>query len=376
MANKEKRLKLEEAEREAQASLSLCLAQKKREYGKLRVPKKKSSSELYDILGAYSFKEKEINSLESYAAKSYNLDRQKEFLIRHLYVKYPVPKFFFNLFTSQRPDHFGFNWFFCLAQGGSFQKLVKDLMTKKEVISFLEAPEDYTVEQAFWFAKMHHRGLPGGLIKKLIFDKDLFFGVNVLNVGHHERFNEAINFYGKYYKDMDERTFGEVTDFIKHKFADAAFSLKGRTLNSVKTLSNEWHVLVQKAQFGQKVSWAGIQNKIWVHEEEKQNIIWEIRELKSNHDLINEGRKLRHCIGGYVTSCLNGGCNIFSLRKYYFNTLNEIIKNRVTIEKRGKELVQVRGLMNRLPDKEEIRIIRKWAEIFGYNYEPPKNRWY
>ena len=78
-------------------------------------------------------------------------------------------------------------------------------------------------------------------------------------------------------------------------------------------------------------------------------------------DLVNEGNKLRHCVGSYVSSVATGQEYILYLRKKsepdvpYF-TVNVDTKNKVR---------QIHGLCNcNLPDK--LRpIVDAWAKKFG-----------
>src|SRR5205814_7389556 len=110
-------------------------------------------------------------------------------------------------------------------------------------------------------------------------------------------------------------TFGEIADFLAWKLRnDRAFSLKGRTLTSVIKLTNEWHVLMQKAKLGHKVEWKGMGIPDWEHEAKDR--IWTVSELLNNRELLNEGRKQKHCVYSYVQACAFGRTAIFSLRAY------------------------------------------------------------
>jgi hypothetical protein len=275
----------------------------------------------------------------------------------------------YNLFLVKRND-IGFEWFFCLAQGGSFQKLVKDVLTKKECIAFLAAPDDYDTDQAFWFAKLHNSGISQKIIHGLIVRKE-FFRVASIRAESVARYADVIQFYAKYHAEMDDMTFDEITDYIRANAHRGDFTLRGRTLNSVIALSTEWHRESMNAKYGAKVAWDGKRMKPWYKDEKE--IIWEIVELKTNHDLITEGRKQHNCISSYVSSCINGYCNIFSLRRFHAHTLVEMVKNRITFEVRGNSIVQIRGNSNRNANDEEMRVLRKFALDSGFTVM--KSRW-
>ena len=367
MANK---LKRQEEEQESLDRINRLTNRLKLSKRKVKPPKKKSNKELYTALGLELYSEYAIRPLETYKVKSFNLEKQQIDLIKHLYVKYPVPNFMYNIFFESKAV-FGFEWFFCLAQGGSFQKLAKDFMTKKECVLFLSAPEDYKfVLDGIWFAKMKNLNIPKSFIDKLIFDKDFFNGQIFVphknNVEYFSKYDEVFNFYAKYHQDIDSLTFDEITDFIKYKvYNDKEFSLKGRTLNSVKMLSNEWHVLTQKAELGGRSEWTGMGLKTWSREEYDKDsgteAIWEILELTTNHALINEGRKQKHCVASYVGSCKGGSLNIFSARKYNAATFREWEKNRITIAVRNGAITESRGNSNRPMNPTEKRIVKLFA---------------
>ena len=376
MANKLKRKELEEKEQKKNASV---LSQLKRKKTRNPILKKKNGSEIYSSLGLHFFQSKEIRSLQIYSPKSYNLQRQKESLIRHLYVKYGIPKFMYKWFDKVNFDSYIFDYVFCIAQGGSFQKLVKGILTKKECIEFLKAPDDSSFEEAVWFAKMKLKNIPIKFINGLL-KKDIFQRVDIFDEEELEKYTEIIDFFAKYHEEIDKNTFDEISDFIRHSYrihGEEPFSLKGRTVNSVKVLSNTWHIETQNLKIGKNTYWKAKDLKEpWLYEEEKNNVIWEVTELTSTKDLINEGRINRHCVGSYLLSVSNGDCVIYSLRLFDSRTLEEMRKSRITMEKRHNELVQCRGLQNRLPNPEENRIIRKFASKMNLIYEPNRNRWY
>jgi hypothetical protein len=162
-----------------------------------------------------------------------------------------------------------------------------------------------------------------------------------------------------------------VTDFLAWKLQnDASFRLKGRTASSVIKLTNEWHVLMQKAKLGHTVEWKGMGVPDW--EFEGRDKIWTVCELRNNKELMNEGRKQKHCVYSYVRWCVEGRSAIFSLRAFqklpaYMSDGQTIWSKkceltRVTIEATSTgDIVQVRGHLNRKANDDEKKIIRQWA---------------
>jgi hypothetical protein len=87
--------------------------------------------------------------------------------------------------------------------------------------------------------------------------------------------------------------------------------------------------------------------------------IWTIRELITQQSLFVEGRKLRHCVASYVSSCAKGHSSIWSMELEQ----SSVVEKRVTIEVNPvtRQIAQVRGKLNRLPNQQELNIIRRWT---------------
>jgi hypothetical protein len=87
--------------------------------------------------------------------------------------------------------------------------------------------------------------------------------------------------------------------------------------------------------------------------------IWTIRELTTQESLLAEGKKLKHCVASYASSCAKGQCSIWTLELEH----DSVREKRVTIEVNSatRFIVQARGRLNRLPDHQESSILRRWA---------------
>lgn len=160
-----------------------------------KAPKRKSvdflASEITEIIYDYR-----IRPLETYPNRSYNPEKQIYGLIKHLYVKYPVPDFLYDVcrkdykakHPKMHPDYL--LWFLALAQGQSFPKLAKPYMTAKEAHCFLSGPYN-EIHMNVWWAKLKVAGIPSSVVDKLIerVFKNLFF------VDESGRLNELVTFY-------------------------------------------------------------------------------------------------------------------------------------------------------------------------------------
>lgn len=93
---------------------------------------------------------------------------------------------------------------------------------------------------------------------------------------------------------------------------------------------------------------------------EKDGIL--IRPLLTHEEFIEEGKEMNHCVGGYAESVANGETAIYTIRK-----LENANKPVATLELDKKQVVQVRGFHNRMPDDDVIDFVRKWER--KYNLE-------
>jgi hypothetical protein len=327
-----------------------------------------------------------LRDASTYTPRSYNMDKQLVGLIDHLYVKFPVPEFAYQVFRNNKNDQFNClrdiyqRWFVALSQGESFSKLVKGVMTSKEASQFLKAPADGLIHENVWFAKLVVAGLPDAISQKLV--SKLFTNFCFDDPDH--RIAEVVSFYANHWTTMGKREMEEITDFLAWKLADdAAFRLKGRTTASVTKLSNEWHIQIQKARYGRYLKWKGLGILPWQHV--IKSSVFEAHELLDNRELLNEGRKQAHCVYSYVSWCETGRLTIFSLREYtkkYSGSFTEFGEpvydrseelSRITIEvnQASRSIVQIRGRQNRRADDRQMKIIELWAAVTGLTIARP-----
>lgn len=381
-----KERKKQEQEKEAKILHALTcrkkiLAEAKRENRR----KKKSVDELLSLLMLTGVSSHILRPAEGYVPRSHNLDRQLTELIEHLFVQYPVPSFLYQVCLADKAsaaqgqqrgpvDDFSRaqqvyrQWFVTLAQGGSFPKAAKSVMTSKEAFVFLRAPPGRKVHENVWWAKMTVAGVPERLIGELI--ARVF--TSHLPDDPDGRLGEAILFLARQHQDLTKNSLDKVTDFLAHKLRyDRQFRMQGRTASSVVKLSNEWHLQMQRAKLGKHIQWNGLGIADWSYEDKTE--VWDVIELKDNKELVNEGRKQKHCVYSYVHRCVEGRSFIFSLRACRklaadYDAEGRPIwdktfeTRRITIEVgASRGIVQVRGPLNRPPSPEERDILRRWA---------------
>jgi hypothetical protein len=80
--------------------------------------------------------------------------------------------------------------------------------------------------------------------------------------------------------------------------------------------------------------------------------------LLTTRELFLEGEDLHHCVYNYSNSCIYNNRYIFSLR--ILNDKEE--KKLITLEVLNRNIIQAKGLHNRLINKIEFEIIENWAK--------------
>ena len=186
------------------------------------------------------------------------------------------------------------------------------------------------------------------------------------------RLAEAILFYARKHSELTQNSLNEVTDFLAHTLRhDPQFRMAGRTAASTVKLSSAWHLQMQQAKLGTHIRWEGLGLTEWTHETKAE--VWFVTELKDNKELVNEGRKQKHCVYSYVHRCVEGRSHIFSLRACRKIVADytpegwpvwsrEFETRRITVEiNSSRGVVQVRGPLNRAALPEEREVLRRWA---------------
>lgn len=324
--------------------------------------------------------------------KSHNLQKQRIEFLRATFCKYDVPifmlinfPFHFNMIRGNKfgsgyrmicrididknphadlfngPNNFDLNnitfyqdIFKIIASGSSLRRYLKGTLTAKECGVFLSLKNDYPISANIWLARLIHYGFDKIMSYKLYdrlfsnFD-ELFFEFDLVNI---------MQFFMTNYKDMDNEVLSDILDFVRHKLVtDVKFTLKGRTVQSVIELSNQWH----KERI---ITNPGVQNARWDRIEEEDRVInyndgdYKFVELTTTRELFSEGRTQHHCVGTYLDWCISGKCSIFSMR---YTTVDGD-KKSVTIEIQDKTIRQARGKCNAKPNHHEYGAIMKWSE--------------
>ncbi len=300
-----------------------------------------------------------------YAGKSKKVEKQQLELLRHMFGLYPAPRFLEAVMIDDGQDRDYIRWYIAAAQGESLYKTcAHSIMSKRETHLFLQAPGELTVRQAVWWAKAMALCSDIGVAYRIACCSisrhgapDSSFWVDV----HRFFTNNPVSL-----KEMDE-----LLDYVRSEHAeDNNWSIKKRSLISVRRKSEEWHRHLIRVRSIGSGSWEGIDIPNWskttgnFNLEPKKNteVTWHITQILTGHDLAAEGRAMRHCVSSYKTYCMTGRTAIFSMTS---DTMSYTGRRNITIEVSRKRIVQARGLANRMPRPRENSIMRSWAAANG-----------
>lgn len=338
--------------------------------------KRKGTDQLRPYIGVGLGNLRAIRYAEDYVAKSYNLGRQVIGLVDHVFVRYRTPLFLYRsvlspegvrlIFGAERvaaADDCGRSiyreWFFTAAQGGSLAKKMSDLMTKREVHCFLQAPAENSIARNLFWARCFAGGVPARVCQLLT--ERLASRDQLARLGG--RLPDLIRFYANEYSFMRENDLREITDFVGAMIEEQDFSFKGRTFGSMRQLSNDWHRWTFSGKVAVYRSWPQL---IDAWQRKHQGEIVRAFELTNNRALGDEGQRQKHCVFSYARLCEEGWCRIVSIRWFVPGADREDKRVTVEVNVRHRQIVQIRGKLNRDVTDEEMKVIKLWAGERGY----------
>jgi hypothetical protein len=331
-----------------------------------------------------------LRPMEHWRATSHNASRQFRGLLRHLLVRYEVPAFldaaWLEGLTSEGVKHQG--WYKHIGQGRNISTAdeLPISLTKKQAHHFLHAPDDFDITSAFRWAVIIDLGGDDRLVRSIL-------GTRIgAEFGNEAFWNSGFRFFIAH-PELDPRHHGPIVDYLlHHKFTPSipnphadepgqpaivpprpGLTMKGRTPESILRAVSAWHgSLTVSSRTTSITSWtpSGFRPFVFEMTTTDGERRFEIVELLTTQEMLDEGRAMRHCVGSYAGYCASGRASIWSLRK---QIESERIIRLATIEVNNTQrfIVQVRGRLNKRPAKEDLAILDRWQNEGG----PRLSRW-
>ena len=297
-------------------------------------------------------------------------------LVYNLLIEYGVSHFFiYNFFQDNLWFHEK-DWFIDVLQGRNlvYSKNLPFTLTKKVAHFFNVLPADWKInsDQLLFQPPASYYGITNNnysLTQSLIYCA-IYFDVRdeayTKEVLRNLRRPGNVDFWittlcKLYHKGLRGNNLNQVFDYID----DQVFR-NGRKIDfNTKKLTNlleeahTWHDELILMRIGKyKRVYHLPKSDIGTFKIEYKDKKYKIKQLLTNKELVEEGIKLKHCVGTYTDNCIDRGSYIFSLR---LDKENEEIIPLITIEVNNKRILQKRGKWNRDCLKEEDSLIQIWA---------------
>lgn len=325
------------------------------------------------------------NGTSNYMVAS--LDDQFHSLLRHLFAKYPVPRFLDKVWfgDSWSDCHTGVSVFLRIAQGvGPRQCGLPTWLTKAQARHFMIAPDDLTLMQAIRWAQVLAAGGSARLARTIL-------RTRLSEQQNDESFWKQTVEWFCHVENCDQPTLSpedviEIVDFAqRHRFGPAdqllgyranvnalqpEFSLRRKSLRWMRRHMVNWRTQLELPEpvssepIRQVPTWEPLEidGLRW----ETERGIWTIQELLTGDELCVEGGIMRHCVGSYDRFCVRGRSSIWSVRLFE----NEVLKRVLTVElcPQRRLVVQAKGKRNSPPSKEAARVLRRWVRREGLRW--------
>jgi PcfJ-like protein len=302
---------------------------------------------------------------------------------RHLFARYPVAAPLELIWVNQdglteSEIMLRKRWYIVAARGGSLYKECADgWLSRKEAHAFLNAPGGLTFDEAFWLAIAKSYASEDGLALRLSRSK----------IGRTPRseiafWRDAMRFFCAH--SAPTELVDDLCDYLAESLRrDAAYSLKGRTLATLRRQMHEWHrdlAAIERIQAAIRRArgiraapeagassdsrWPGASIADWswrpsAKEAQFKREEYAVRQLRTAEELVAETRAMRHCVSTYAAKCIAGKASIWSLRRYVQNGFDRLLTIEVDPQNRA---IQVRGLANRLARPDEKAVLERWAK--------------
>lgn len=256
-------------------------------------------------------------------------------------------------------------------EDGTLKQVEIPMFTKMENHVFLTCPlKDANVRQAVVFAIASTYNPTYSRVTRLCQSKlvtpGFLNGKNPVEIYTRRIWREVIHFFVENEVTID--TMNDLLDFISHSVRqNADYSLKGRTLITLKRNMQDWHWELNRVKRLGNASWAD--KAVPVPNEsfeipQTPGVIWTMEQITTSKGLASEGTAMHHCVYSYQPRCIAGKCAIWSLKKEIKKKGFQDGQTRaLTIEMDtvNGALVQIRGIANRSAYQDEMAAVRNWA---------------
>ena len=297
-------------------------------------------------------------------------------LAQHVIGTYTVPAFLAASWYATDDPYAGSKreWFVAHARGASFRSLDLPIdMTRKMEHIFLMSRDHLAIEHAMRRAELLALGAADELVRAVLATG------SATDLGNGAFWRTVWMFLIANARAIDLAQVGPMIDFvqaIRHERVavetpdgivlrdppQPSFSMKGRTVQSMRRLMQDWHRSLGLANGG--LTWAPSPLQPMMIEEPSQDpsappSVWQMMELTNGAQLRTEGTALHHCVASYADRCWRGASRIWALRVHQGESVRHVLTVEVDMKRRA--VIQARGWANRVASGKPLRLLQEWT---------------
>jgi hypothetical protein len=292
-------------------------------------------------------------------------------LARYLLATHDVPDFmtavWFEEPSREARDHQ--KLFVHLARGHRIRGFHLPIrLTRRMADYFLQAPADFTVQQALRWCQV--RGW-GGDAKLATIVARTHLGTNF---GQEAYWRQVLQFVIDRLR-FDRRLIAPLLEFLRQHPEFSLATASSRSASNVcESLLGQGRKCMGRGEnwpYSAKPqrlrSWSPtrIEGLSYVEPDRDQRPgrLWTIRELTDSRQLIEEGRQMRHCAARYADACARRISSIWSMRRHGAREDRRILT--IEVDHKRRQIVQARGKFNRPPTRQARAVMELWAQTNG-----------
>lgn len=297
-------------------------------------------------------------------------------LAQHLVGSYEIPLFLASSWhaTDSAADDKR-SWFVAHSRGARFRSLVLPIiMTRKMEHIFLASQDHMGIEHALRRAELLALGASDELVHAVLSAR------MVADLRHGEFWRTVWIFLITHAGSLSLEQIGPLIDFlqaIRHdrttlQTADGmvevgppqpTFSIKGRTVESIRHLMRNWHRSLgtgSPASAWSPSPWQPLMVEEPAQDASDEPRRWQLMELTNSAQLRMEGAALHHCVLSYTDRCRRGLSRIWSLRCLRGEKLHRVLT--IEVDPARRAIVQARGMANRPASGKPLTLLHSWAQ--------------
>lgn len=284
-------------------------------------------------------------------------------LARHLFADFDVPVFMDAVwFMGMEEDAYrAQHWFLHVGKGGNIRTADIPLhLTKMMAHRFLEAPDHFSLTQAFRYGQVLGQGGSEGLMRAILetrlgqsFEHEDFWHTVVLFLVNSPMLDPAyvrpvVDYIHFQKYEPEEVTYpdGRVEVFPP---PEPRFSMRGRSRAKLFRAVDRWMGYEKQEEQAPQAEWkkSGFEGVV-VKEKDAPTglaLTWQVVELRTAKELTTEGREMSHCVGSYANRCRRGNMSVWSIQLIVEDD-KPLRVMTVAVDNKKKVVTQSRGKHN------------------------------